>query len=60
MIVVGGGVADIGPILLDPAVKAMANYSFVDVRADLKVSFSSLGQDTGLYGAGALAMGYGL
>jgi glucokinase len=59
MIVVGGGVADIGPYLLDPAIEAMARYSFVDVRADLQVSFSTLGQDTGLFGAGALAMGYG-
>ena len=60
MIVIGGGVAEIGPDLLNPAVTAMANYSFVDVRADLTVGFSSLGQDTGLFGAGALAMGYAL
>ena len=47
-IVIGGGVAEIGPFLLDPAIAAMASYSFVDVRADLTVGFSSLGQDTGL------------
>lgn len=57
-IVIGGGVAEIGSFLLDPAIAAMASYSFVDVRADLTVGFSSLGQDTGLYGAAALAMGY--
>jgi glucokinase len=59
MIVVGGGVADIGTILLEPAIEAMANYSFVDVRSDLTVGFSSLGKDTGLFGAAALALGYG-
>lgn len=59
MIVVGGGVADIGTMLLEPAIEAMANYSFVDVRSDLTIGFSSLGQDTGLYGAAALALGYG-
>jgi glucokinase len=60
MIVIGGGVADIGSILLEPAIESMASYSFVDVRADLTVGFSSLGQDTGLYGAAALALGYGV
>jgi glucokinase len=59
MIVVGGGVADIGTILLEPAIEAMANYSFVDARSDLTVGFSSLGKDTGLFGAAALALGYG-
>jgi glucokinase len=58
-IVIGGGVADIGMMLLEPAIESMANYSFVDVRGDLTVGFSSLGQDTGLYGAAALALGYG-
>lgn len=59
MIVIGGGVADIGTMLLEPAIEAMANYSFVDVRSDLTIGFSSLGKDTGLFGAAALALGYG-
>jgi glucokinase len=59
MIVVGGGVADLGDALLQPAIEAMATYSFVDVRSDLTVGFSTLGKDTGLYGAAALAFGDG-
>lgn len=58
-IVIGGGVADIGAMLLEPAKLAMASYSFVDVRADLTVGFSTLGHDTGLFGAAALALGHG-
>lgn len=59
MIVVGGGVADLGDALLQPAIETMATYSFVDVRNDLTVGFSALGQDTGLFGAAALAFGDG-
>lgn len=59
MIVVGGGVAEIGTMLLAPAIEAMASYSFVDVRSDLTIGFSSLGSDTGLFGAAALALGHG-
>lgn len=55
-IVIGGGVAHLGELLLEPARAAMANYSFVDARRDLTISYSSLGDDTGLYGAGALAL----
>jgi glucokinase len=55
-IVIGGGVAHLGELLLEPARAAMASYSFVDVRRDLTISYSALGDDTGLYGAGALAL----
>ncbi len=56
MIVVGGGVAAIGEHLLAPARETMLAYSFVDMRNDLTIAYSSLGNDTGIYGAAALAL----
>lgn len=55
MIVIGGGVAALGDLLIGPAKLAMATHSFVDMRADVTLAYSSLGDDTGLYGAAALA-----
>lgn len=55
MIVVGGGVAALGELLLGPARTMIPQYSFVDMRHDVSVTYSELGSDTGLYGAGALA-----
>lgn len=56
MIVIGGGVAAIGDLLIEPAKTAMVAHSFIDIRRDLTVELSALGSDTGLYGAAALAM----
>ena len=56
MIVIGGGVATIGEHLLGPARKVMPMYSFVDMRNDLTITYSSLGRDTGVFGAAALAL----
>jgi glucokinase len=56
MIVIGGGVAELGQHLLGPARRTMQAHSFVDMRADVVVAYSSLGKDTGLYGAAALAL----
>ncbi len=56
MIVVGGGVAAIGERLLAPARETMLAHSFVDMRADVSIAYSSLGHDTGIYGAAALAL----
>lgn len=56
MIVVGGGVAGIGEALIGPARAALPQHSFVDMRRELTVTYSSLGQDTGLLGAAALAL----
>lgn len=55
MIVIGGGVAGIGEILVGPAREAMEQHSFIDMRRELVVDYSSLGKDTGLLGAAALA-----
>lgn len=56
MIVIGGGVAALGELLMGPAVKTVPQYSFVDMRTGVPIEYSQLGDDTGLYGAGALAM----
>ncbi len=54
-IVIGGGVAAIGDHLLTPARQAFPSYSFVDMRADVSIRYSSLGGETGILGAAALA-----
>ncbi len=55
MVVIGGGVAALGEALVGPARKTIPQYCFVDMRENVPVVYSSLGSDTGLYGAGALA-----
>lgn len=57
LIVIGGGIAELGAHILDPALRTMRAHSFVDLRADVRVTYSSLGKDTGIYGAAALALG---
>lgn len=59
MIVIGGGVAGIGETLIGPARAALLEHSFVDMRRELAITYSSLGQDTGLLGAAALVMSAG-
>jgi len=56
MIVIGGGVAAIGEHLLAPARETMLAHSFADMRADVSIAYSSLGNETGIYGAAALAL----
>ena len=56
MIVIGGGVAAIGEHLIAPAKETMLAHSFVDMRDDVSIAYSSLGNDTGIYGAAALAL----
>jgi predicted NBD/HSP70 family sugar kinase len=56
MIVVGGGVAAIGEHVLGPARESMLAHSFVDMREDVTTAWSSLGADTGVFGAAALTM----
>lgn len=55
MIVIGGGVATLGELLMGPAKRAMPSYSFVDMRREVTIAYSSLGSHTGIYGAAALA-----
>lgn len=56
MVVIGGGVAGIGELLIGPARDAIPQHSFIDMRHDMTVDYSSLGKDTGLLGAAALAI----
>ncbi len=55
MVVIGGGVAGIGETLLAHTRAAIPQHCFIDMRRDLTVGYSSLGKDTGLLGAAALA-----
>lgn len=56
MIVFGGGLLAIKDVLIEPAKRYMTQHSFADFRDDVTVTYSSLGHDTGLYGAAALAL----
>jgi glucokinase len=56
MIVIGGGVATLGDLLMEPAKLALPAHSFIDMRRDMTLAYSALGGDTGLYGAAALAL----
>jgi len=57
IVVIGGGVAAIGDLLLKPARRAIPQYSFVANRSCMRIVRSSLGDDTALFGAAALALG---
>jgi glucokinase len=59
LVVIGGGVAVLGEHLLAPARAAMLSHSFLASRQDVRFALSSLGDDTGLYGAAALALSGG-
>lgn len=56
MVVIGGGVAAIGEALLGPARAAIPQHAFIDMRREMTVEYSSLGSDTNLLGAAALAI----
>lgn len=55
MIVIGGGVAALGELLMGPAKLAMPAHCFIDMRRNMEIAYSSLGHDTGIFGAAALA-----
>jgi len=55
-IVFGGGLIAIRDVLIEPAKRYMAQHCFADFRDDVTVTYSSLGHDTGVYGAAALAL----
>ena len=56
MVVIGGGVAGVGETLVAHARETIPQHAFIDMRRDLTVSYSTLGKDTGLLGAAALAL----
>ncbi|MGC4191596.1 MAG: ROK family protein [Thermomicrobiales bacterium] len=55
-IVFGGGLIAIRDVLIEPAKRYMTQHCFADFRDDVTVTYSSLGHDTGVYGAAALAL----
>jgi glucokinase len=54
IVVIGGGVAEIGEPLLAPARRAIETYSFPSMHEGLVITHSLLGVKTGTYGAAAL------
>jgi glucokinase len=54
LVVVGGGVANAGPVLFDPLRLALADYLGLDFIAGLDVKPAALGGEAGLVGAAAL------
>ncbi len=56
LIVVGGGVAALGDLLLAPARSAFPSHCFPASREHVAIVQSLLGDDTGLYGAAAVAL----
>ncbi|MEU5991033.1 ROK family protein [Spirillospora sp. NPDC047418] len=55
-VVIGGGVAAAGDLLLDPLRKAIAERAGMPYLRDLHVAATTLARDAGLYGAAALAL----
>ena len=55
LVVIGGGVANSGPLLFDPLRAAVAEYARLDFLTGLRVVPAELGGDAGLVGAARLA-----
>ena len=54
LVVIGGGVANAGPVLFDPLRDALRDYAGLGFISDLRVLPAALGGDAGLVGAAAL------
>lgn len=54
LVVIGGGVANAGPVLFDPLREALRDYAALDFIRGLRVVPAELGGDAGLVGAAAL------
>ncbi len=54
LVVIGGGVANAGPVLFDPLRAALRDLATLDFIASLRVVPAELGGDAGLVGAAAL------
>ena len=55
LVVIGGGVANSGPVLFDPVRAALPEYAGLDFLAGLRVVPAELGGEAGLVGAARLA-----
>lgn len=54
LVVIGGGVANAGPVLFDPLGTALRDYTGLDFLSGLRVVPAALGGEAGLVGAAAL------
>jgi glucokinase len=54
LVVIGGGVANAGPVLFDPLRSALRDYAALDFLSGLTVVPAALGGEAGLVGAAAL------
>jgi glucokinase len=54
LVVIGGGVANAGPVLFDPLREALGDYAALDFIRALQVVPAKLGGEAGLVGAAAL------
>jgi glucokinase len=54
VIVIGGGLAEIGERLIAPAKQSLQRFALPDLVEDLEIRKSALGTHTGLFGAAAL------
>jgi glucokinase len=54
LVVIGGGVANAGPVLFDPLRAALGEYAVLDFTRGLRVLPAALGGEAGLVGAAAL------
>ena len=59
MIILGGGVTQMGPLLLDPVMTVVQERAMKVPRKACRIMLAQLGQDVGLVGAGALIYYYG-
>lgn len=55
LIVIGGGVAQVGNLLLDPLRRWLPHYAIKYIVDDVRILLSALGTDAGIYGAAARA-----
>ncbi len=58
-IVIGGGLARIGPLVLDPCLAALREHVHPAIIASTRIALSELWQDAGMLGAAALAWEHG-
>jgi glucokinase len=56
LVVIGGGVANAGPVLFDPLREALGDYAALDFIRALQVVPAKLGGEAGLVGAAALVL----
>jgi glucokinase len=54
LVVIGGGVANAGPVLFDPLRSSLRDYAALDFLRGLRVVPAALGGEAGLVGAAAL------